>query len=292
MPRLTPRYNLQVINPSLSKEWHPSKNVSWTPKDVTPCSRKRVWWICSKKHEWTAPVAARNSGKGCPYCAGQAVCNDNCFQTVNPTLSKEWHLSRNNGLTPRDVTANSNKKAWWICDKGHEWEARINSRNGGSGCPYCAGQKVCEDNCLQTINPGLSKDWHPTKNGPLTPKDVSPNSSKKVWWICSKKHVWQATVNNRNRGKGCPYCAGRKVCADNCLHTIAPQVSKEWHPRKNGRLTPKDVTAKSGRMVWWVCDRGHEWQNTVKNRTRGTGCPYCAVGSNLPYASEMVTIFE
>jgi hypothetical protein len=276
MPRLSPRYNLHVTNPSLSREWHPSKNGSLTPKDVTPGSGKRVWWLCSKQHAWTAPVADRTSGKGCPYCTGQAVCKDNCLHTLNPALSKEWHPDRNNGLTPKDVTSNSNKKVWWVCDKGHEWEAKINSRNGGKGCPYCTGKKVCKDNCLRANNPSLSKEWHPTKNGRLTPKDVSTGSKKKVWWICSKNHVWQATVESRNRGTGCPYCAGRKVCTDNCLQTINPELSKEWHPKKNGRLTPKDVTAKSNRMVWWVCSRGHQWQNTVKNRNRGTGCPYCA----------------
>ena len=36
--------------------------------------------------------------------------------------------------------------------------------------------------------PELSKEWHPTKNGDLTPYDVTVGSHKKVWWICSKGH--------------------------------------------------------------------------------------------------------
>lgn len=276
MPRITPEYNLQVISPHLAKEWHPSKNGSLTPRDVTPGSGKKVWWICNKGHEWKAVVTTRNQKKGCPYCTGQAVCNDNCLKTINPTLSKQWHPSKNGSLTPRDVTASSNKMAWWICNKGHEWKARINSRNGGNGCPYCAGRKVCEDNCLHTLNPDLSKEWHPTKNGTLSPRDVRPTSHRKVWWVCSKSHEWQTMINNRNQGKGCPYCTGRKVCADNCLQTINPKLSKEWHPSKNGSLTPRNVTSKSGRNVWWICNKGHEWQNTVKNRNQGTGCQYCS----------------
>ncbi|MHC4133205.1 MAG: zinc-ribbon domain-containing protein [Planctomycetota bacterium] len=51
MPRATENYNLQVINPNLSKEWHPTKNGSLDPKDFTPNSNKKVWWICKKKHE-------------------------------------------------------------------------------------------------------------------------------------------------------------------------------------------------------------------------------------------------
>jgi len=60
------------------------------------------------------------------------------------------------------------------------------------------------------------------------------------------------------------------------LQVISPHLAREWHPSRNGNLTPRNVTSKSGMNVWWVCNKGHEWQNTVKNRNRGTGCPYCA----------------
>ena len=33
-----------------------------------------------------------------------------------------------------------------------------------------------------TPYPHLVKEWHPTKNGDLTPKDVTYGSNKKVWW--------------------------------------------------------------------------------------------------------------
>lgn len=105
--------------------------------------------------------------------------------------------------------------------------------------------KITPQYNLQVINPILSKEWHPLKNDSLTPRDVTPGSAKKIWWICRKNHVWQATVNNRNQGKGCPCCAGRSVGTDNCLQTINPQLSKEWHPKKNGSLIPRNVTAKS-----------------------------------------------
>jgi len=128
---------------------------------------------------------------------------------------------------------------------------------------------------LQVVCPSLAKEWHSTKNGNLTPRDVVPKSDKKVWWICSKGHKWKAVVATRQK-RGCPYCAGKAVCSDNCLQAINPALSKEWHPSKNHTLTPKDVTPGSGKKVWWICAKGHEWQNTVKNRNRGTGCPYCA----------------
>ena len=56
----------------------------------------------------------------------------------------------------------------------------------------------------------LAKEWHPTKNGELTPEDISYGSKQNIWWQCEKGHEWQASVNHRSRGKGCPYCSGRK----------------------------------------------------------------------------------
>jgi hypothetical protein len=58
--------------------------------------------------------------------------------TVHPDLANEWHPTMNGDLTPRDVSSGTTKKAWWLCEKGHEWVAEINSRHGGSGCPGCA----------------------------------------------------------------------------------------------------------------------------------------------------------
>jgi hypothetical protein len=72
MPSATENYHLQKVNPEVSKEWHPTKNGDLTPKDVTPNSHKKAWWICKeKRHEWAAVVFSRNKGRGCPYCSGR-----------------------------------------------------------------------------------------------------------------------------------------------------------------------------------------------------------------------------
>ena len=268
--------SLFFLNKILAKEWHPTKNGKLTPKDVSTHSGKKVWWLCKKGHEWNAIINNRNKGYGCPYCGGQKVHDDNCLQTINPILAKEWHPTKNGKLTPKDITANTNRKVWWTCKKGHEWLTSISQRNYGSGCPYCSGHKVSKDNCLQTINPKLAKEWHPSKNGSLTSYNVSYGSSKKVWWLCKKGHEWKVAVNDRNSGTGCPYCSNKKVNKDNCLQTINPKLAKEWHPTKNKNLTPDDVTTGSNKKVWWLCKRGHEWKAVVYSRSIGQGCPYCS----------------
>ena len=90
-------------------------------------------------------------------------------KALSPLLLKEWHPTKNGALKPEDITAGSNKKAWWKCSKGddHEWEAIIGSRTSGRGCPYCANYKVSKENNLSAKHPDIAKEWHPTKNGAL-----------------------------------------------------------------------------------------------------------------------------
>ena len=269
-----------IDNAELMAEWNWEKNIEFDfdPKLLTVGSGKKVWWKCSKGHEWQATIDRRSQGKGCPYCSGRnAIKGKNDLQTVNPALAKEWNYDKNNGLTPTDVLPSSNKKVWWKCDKGHEWQAMIRSRNDGRGCPYCSGRHADNGkNDLQTVNPVLATEWNYERNCGLMPIDVLPNSNKKVWWKCSKGHEWQSTVANRNNGNGCPYCLGRyAVKGENDLQTVNPALAKEWNYEKNDDLKPEEFTANSNKVVWWKCSKGHVWHASIANRSKGNGCPVC-----------------
>ena len=125
---------------------------------------------------------------------------------INPDLADQWHPTKNGDRTPKDVAPGSHDKAWWRCEKGHAWDAVVSSRNRGSGCPDCP-RYVSEDKCLQTVNPTLAAQWHPTRNGNRTPKNVKPNSTYRARWRCEKDHEWDAAVHSRSNGHGCPDCA-------------------------------------------------------------------------------------
>ena len=106
---------------------------------------------------------------------------------------------------------------------------------------------------------------------------VSENYSKSVWWKCAGGHEWKAIIGDRSRGNGCPFCSGRNlIVGKNDLATIGPALALQWHPSKNGVLKPQDVTGVSGKEVWWLCGKGHEWRAKISNRHFGSGCPTCA----------------
>ena len=391
---------LETKNPELIQEWHPTKNHPLSPSDVTCGSHKKIWWLCKNGHEYQTEVKSRVNGTGCIYCAGLKLYSENCLATVNPELAKEWHPTKNEKLTPSGITIHNSKKVWWLCKNGHSYSASPANRHNDNGCPYCSGHKVCEDNCLENINPKLleewnykknidispknitshsgkkvwwkckicgyeyiksvaekstyndycfnceslllknpdiidewhptkngtltpsdvnansktkvwwkcrycgyeflntvhrhsnhrvckncmsllyknpklAKEWHPTKNGSLTPDKISANNNKKVWWICKNGHEFKSNIHYRNNGVGCPYCANQKVCIDNCLATKSPHLIKEWHPTKNGNLTPFDVISGSNKKAWWLCKNKHESYSSISARNNGCGCPYC-----------------
>jgi len=68
------------------------------------------------------------------------------------------------------------------------------------GIVYCTRKLVSEEYNFQKLYPILSLEWHYKKNH-MKPNEIHPKSSKKVWWICDKKHEWEDIVKNRSNGR-------------------------------------------------------------------------------------------
>jgi hypothetical protein len=118
---------------------------------------------------------------------------------LNPTL--------NGNISLYELLPKSNVKVWWKCEKGHEWEALLATRSYGSGCPECSNNRVGLDNNLAVLRPDLAAEWDYEKNGDLKPSQVVPGSNKRVAWICSKGHKWNALISARvNSGSKCLHC--------------------------------------------------------------------------------------
>ena len=146
----------------------------------------------------------------------QKQIKNSIFQYSN--LVKEWDYEKNKGLLPENVSPGSEIKVHWICEKGHHFYSRVSHRVKGVGCPFCTNKKIIKgENDLESQNPRLAKEWNYEKNENLLPSQVFPSTNRKVWWKCDKNHEWQATINSRNEGRGCPFCAGRVYPKIRCL---------------------------------------------------------------------------
>lgn len=201
-----------------------------------------------------------------------------------PELVAQWDRDRNGILTPDTVTAGSGRRVWWRCTAGpdHVWRAKPNNRTCGSGCPFCANKRVSCTNSLQACFSWIASEWHPDRNGAVTPRDLVAVSTHVAFWRCSVRpeHEWRAAVRDRTRGQTtCPFCVRKRVAPADSLAACHPQVAVEWHPTKNGPLTPREVSPGSSRAVFWRCVASpeHEWRATVSNRVRrASGCPRCS----------------
>lgn len=413
MPNKT---NLGVEFPQLIKIWHPTNNGVLTPFDFMPKSDKIVWWMCSHNHEWEAAIKKITSGHGCPYCSGHRVNNENCLLTINPNVASEWHPTKNHHISPNQVTAKSDKRVWWQCKNGHEWETQVKNRSNGNNCPYCAGKLADENTNLEILYPELMKEWDFSKNVDLNPALIRQGSNKKAWWICKFGHEWQTTIISRTNGGNCRFCFSQtssleirvycelktifdtvewqkkvdgiecdvfianhsigieldgypwhkdkeekdnnktenlsqrgikllrvrdcrlnklsfddvvykreeeiiiicrifqkisefeisdseKLKIKNYIHaskfanvteynkileylpaptkeksllSLYPESQKKWNFDKNYPLTPDMFTLNSHKKVWWKCEIGHEWESRVSHIVKGSGCPYCS----------------
>jgi G:T-mismatch repair DNA endonuclease (very short patch repair protein) len=206
--------------------------------------------------------------------------SDNILPNKYPKIASEWNYTKNGDLKPKNFTCGSKCKIWWICEKNkHEWETMIVHRTNGSGCPFCLNEN--KGKTLQELFPIVANEWHPYKNGDLKPENFTYGSTNKVWWICEKKHEWEAAISNRT-GKNkseCPFC--KFIKNGNSLEEKYPDIAKQWHYELNVPLKPNEISFGSNTVVWWICEEKHEWQQTVGERVRTTiGCRTCYTKEN------------
>jgi hypothetical protein len=148
----------------------------------------------------------------------------------------------------------------------------------------CSGRRFTKERSLAVVAPEVAATWHATRNGRLRPEDVMAVSGRRVWWQCPKglDHEWKVSVASRREHRNCPFCINRRLSSTNSLATVNKAVAREWHPNKNGNLRPSDVVYGSSKLVWWQCQRGHEWLESIGYRTsRGTGCSGCRFDDRL-----------
>jgi hypothetical protein len=287
--------DLATTNPRLVEEWDFDKNEI-KPFEVKAGTGKKVWWKCENGHSWEATIVSRaRLNAGCPYCSGyKAYKGETDLLTTNPELGEQWDYQKND-VSIYDVMSGSSKKAWWICEKGHSYEAVISSRAKlNSGCPYCAGQKAIQgENDLETLYPQMACEWDYEKNK-IKPSEITAKSSRKVWWKCKRDHSYNAVVYSRtgDNKTGCPYCSGQRVLVGfNDLASVYPDVASEWDYEKNKDLIPEKITAHNSKMVWWRCPKNHEYQASIYNRVTGDNCPICSNRQCLTGYNDLETLF-
>lgn len=139
------------------------------------------------------------------------------------------------------------------------------------------------NNALLKFNVDYYYEWDFEKNEELGLDiwEVTKGTGKKMWWICNdcgSRYASSANSrsNGNNGGTKCPYCNGnKKVNHTNSLASLIPHLVTQWIFNKNIK-NPYTIKSYSDEKAWWIGECGHEWETSVKNRSLGKNCPYCA----------------
>lgn len=203
-------------------------------------------------------------------------------------LLEEWNYVKNKHIDPAKTTPGSKKRVWWKCKKCNgDWEAFIFNRTKGSGCPLCKKREIILEKSIAYLYTDLMNEWD-FKRNTESPYEYSRGSQKKVWWICSNGHHYQAKIVNRTKyGSGCPYCTGKKVDESTSLATVKPKLLEEWDFEKNIDVNPSKFLPYSHMKVWWICNKCNwNWRAEIASRSSGSGCPNCKNRRTVPRAAK------
>lgn len=201
---------------------------------------------------------------------------ENSIASIRPDLVEFWDYEKNGSITPEMVTLGTGQRFYWKCRLCSQSYLNYPSRIAeGSVCSKHRNLLKREGNDLATKHPELLKYWDYDKND-VEPSEIYGGGERIVYWKCEKGHSYTKSILKHIRGEGCPVCSGKKVLPGfNDLQTLRPDIASTWNYAKNGNVLPSQITEHSNKKYWWICDKGHEWETTVNNRSNGRGCPTC-----------------
>jgi len=136
---------------------------------------------------------------------------------------------------------------------------------------------------ISLLRPELQRQWDHAKNEHLGDRQITVNSSLRVWWNrdqrpCGLPHERLATINGRqSMDHQCPFCTNKRLCQHNSLLTVAQAVAAYWDRAKN-RLSPDQVMAGSHTHRHWLCPWcDHKCQAEIRVKVNHkSGCPKCS----------------
>lgn len=265
--------DLQTKNPDMAAEWHPIKNLPLKPNEIASYSDENVWWVCKFGHEYRCRVSDRQKGVGCSECSKR-------FQTSLPERIVEYYVRK------AFPACKSNYKP--SCLNGAEIDIFIPELSIGieyDGQRFHQNiirdeikDKMCHKNGIQLIRIREKKCPLYTRSDPTFIINDQSNRcfSEVIRSVLEAIGVVGVAVNIEH-DKQLIIEEYWDTAIGGSIAELYPELAKEWHPTKNGELSPEAVSKGSSKKVWWKCSKcGHEWPTRISKRVAGSGCERCA----------------
>lgn len=273
--RLIPSVNdLLTLFPHIAQEL---QNI--TPEHILATSTQQQQWQCTYcQQHWSASPRSRTTvfspELGCPDCAKTRALHrrqqNMTLYEMYPGLAQELKAPEH----AQNVSYGSHKTLTWICERGHEYDAKVVQRVNGRTCPYCHFRKLLSGfNDLATLFPQLAAEL----TEPARSIKVLANSTAIMQWQHRTNdgvlHQWEASVKSRTyEHRGCLVCAGKYVqIGVNDFQSFLHTTAYTWC--KSNAFKPTNITKGSNKHITVVCEF-HTPVNTMsgaaKNFTNGS----------------------
>jgi rubrerythrin len=276
--------DLKTKHPDLAKEWDLTKNGDLTP-EMVPCgTNKKVWWKCPIGHEYKASILHRAHGTNCPICnSGRQT--SFAEQTVFYYVKKLYPdaISRYKadflGRMELDIYIPSIRYA--IEYDGEAWHKKEKIKREQNKYLSCEKQNIKLIRLRERMADLGSDiaDYQYGTNRLYEHKNLEIIVRKLLSHIYFGNPV-NVDINIKRdefviRGE---YLTKPSKNLENSF----PEIAKEWHPTKNGNLTPDMFTPGSDHhKFWWKCQIcGYEYKSNIGHRTNkknATSCPKCGI---------------
>jgi very-short-patch-repair endonuclease len=301
-----------------SKYWSEKNGVK--PRHIFKASSNKYWFDCVCGHEFNSSldqITGKRQG-WCPYCSNppKQLCENEdckpCFEKsfASHEKSKYWS-EKNDHVIPRHIFKASSNKYWFDCVCGHEFNSSLDQITGKRQCwcPYCANQKLCENEdcktCFEKSFASHEKSKYWSDKNIITPRQVSKRTHEKYWFNCIcghdfKKKIEHITENN----SWCPYCCNttQKLCHNNeckkCYENsfASHEKSKYWSDKnldENGNIiNPRQVVKGSGNKYYFMCDYNHDFNSSLDQISgKKTWCPICVNKTEKKIYEQLLKIY-
>ncbi len=287
-------FNKSFLSNPKSTFWGKQNKI--TPRQITHMSGKKFWFKCNCGCEFNATLSSISLNiSWCLCCSQNNVCANNdcilCYKKSFASNEKSKYWSKKNDNPARHYTMFSAKKAYFLCNCGHEFESKLSNISANeTWCPYCGIHpiKLCEDiNCVHCFKLSFASNpralqW--SKLNQKAPREIfcgTPDRYKFDCEICF--HTFELALKQiKTQNSWCTYCANCVLCdIESCMicynKSFACIPKSEFWDEQN-ILSPRQVFKSSGNKYWFKCDECyHTFESQLASITgQNNWCPYCS----------------
>lgn len=215
-------FNRSLASHHRAEQWSDKNKLK--PRDVCKGSQKKYIFDCDNcDHEFDCSLAHVTNIKDprwCPYCSNPPKklclyknCED-CLEKSFASNKKAKYWSDKNDLSAREIFKSARKKCYFDCSKcKHTFDIFPNTiTNDKQWCPYCGGQKLCDDDncnfCFEKSFASHEKSKYWSDDNDKIPRQIFKNTHHKYIFDCEvcKLNFLMDPHHIFSLNNWCPYC--------------------------------------------------------------------------------------